>query len=459
MLLQLKKKYKIISIHCKKYCSFRQGFPMKKTLVFSKKKEMDMLIMKQIRLLMMVSVIWSTVTLLSKESHRPPSSCQTKQDEQQWYHYLSKHFSEVFPQGNRNFGGYKWFQFCEHKFWDESGTLGEKNKAKMACCTQSYCPYSGAIAGGAARSKNQKLLTYCINENDALSVCCKPCVCHLGNEKNKTAPNRYKIGAYKNLERVLFEKIEGEFRPITVLQSCKNKNSILFDRHLDKTFYRSCTPNSHDPMGRAKRHSAEKSSKFNQLDLYKKHKKIVQRLLQERCQLASDPKAKTSHCFVDSTHHTCCKLGPKSRKYSNQSGNPIGYAAEQAAFYLENPLDLNDSKRSWCTCFGSKVCSDYANRFGKDDTFISFIYRPKTYPPQVVVDVPAIPACEETVRKLIAVASHGTPGVNVSFDEFCPPTQNGNIDGEWIEKNTEIYCFKKSHWISKEDYVPGECDF
>ena len=69
-----------------------------------------MLIMMQIRLLMVVSVVWSSFTLLSKESHRPPSDCRTKQHEQQWYHYLSNHFFKLFPKGNRNFGGYKWFR-------------------------------------------------------------------------------------------------------------------------------------------------------------------------------------------------------------------------------------------------------------------------------------------------------------------------------------------------------------
>ena len=31
-----------------------------------------------------------------------------------------------------------------------------------------------------------------------------------------------------------------------------------------------------------------------------------------------------NHCFLDGTHQTCCLLGYKARKYSNESGNPIG---------------------------------------------------------------------------------------------------------------------------------------
>ena len=65
---------------------------------------------------------------------------------------------------------------------------------------------------------------------------------------------------------------------------------------------------------------------------------IVQKLLQNRCELSNHTKARTQHCFVDSTHHTCCKLGPKSRSYSDRSGNPIGTASEYAASFLSKNL-------------------------------------------------------------------------------------------------------------------------
>ena len=68
--------------------------------------------------------------------------------------------------------------------------------------------------------------------------------------------------------------------------------------------------------------------------------------LLEKCGL---PKYnKTSHCFSDSTHHTCCMLGPEARKYADNSGNPIGIASEDA-FYLrygKKPDELTP----WCTC-------------------------------------------------------------------------------------------------------------
>ena len=90
--------------------------------------------------------------------------------------------------------------------------------------------------------------------------------------------------------------------------------------------------------------------------------------LLEKCGLPNYNK--TSHCFSDSTHHTCCMLGPEARKYADKSGNPIGIASEDA-FYLrygKKPDDL----APWCTCSGSKVCSYYSDKF-KDGTHIKFI--------------------------------------------------------------------------------------
>jgi hypothetical protein len=90
--------------------------------------------------------------------------------------------------------------------------------------------------------------------------------------------------------------------------------------------------------------------------------------LLEKCGLPNYNK--TSHCFSDSTHHTCCMLGPEARKYADNSGNPIGIASEDA-FYLRYGKKTDDLA-PWCTCTGSKVCSYYSNKF-KDGTHIKFI--------------------------------------------------------------------------------------
>jgi hypothetical protein len=103
--------------------------------------------------------------------------------------------------------------------------------------------------------------------------------------------------------------------------------------------------------------------------------KIRQKLLR-KCVLPDIPE--TQHCFADSTHHTCCMLGAKSREYADSSGNPIGALSVR----VQGGKTTKASKTSktsgklvpWCTCTGSKVCSYYSNKFGKmDGTRIKFI--------------------------------------------------------------------------------------
>ena len=100
---------------------------------------------------------------------------------------------------------------------------------------------------------------------------------------------------------------------------------------------------------------------------------------------------------------------------------------------------------------GSKEHS--AKMFGEEDTFISFIYKPDSFPPEVIVDIPARPECEEKVRDLIGVFSHRTPGIKES-QGLSSCTQ---INTHWLEKHTEIYCFKKNLWIKKEKYTKKDC--
>jgi hypothetical protein len=88
--------------------------------------------------------------------------------------------------------------------------------------------------------------------------------------------------------------------------------------------------------------------------------------LLEKCGLPDIPE--TSHCFSDSTHHTCCMLGSQARVYADSSGNPIGTASINT--FGRKPKD--GELTPWCTCTGSKVCSYYKNRFN-DGTKIKFI--------------------------------------------------------------------------------------
>ena len=130
---------------------------------------------------------------------------------------------------------------------------------------KSYCPYSEAISGELWRY-GQALLDYCIDEKYALSVCCSPCVCHLGSGKNKSTNVPYKILDYRKnksdlyvLEGVLHEGVllsnnidvsskKYMWRPVSYLSFCNEGKSISFSRSLDVDFHKTCTPNSYDPM-------------------------------------------------------------------------------------------------------------------------------------------------------------------------------------------------------------------
>ena len=113
--------------------------------------------------------------------------------------------------------------------------------------------------------------------------------------------------------------------------------------------------------------------------------------LLEKCGLPDI--SSTSHCFSDSTHHTCCQLGAKAREYADSSGNPIGTASVNALGRAPKDGELVP----WCTCTGSKVCSYYKNKFN-DGTNIKFIGDTNTLNE------------DEGIEKL-NITRHKTPGV------------------------------------------------
>ncbi len=115
--------------------------------------------------------------------------------------------------------------------------------------------------------------------------------------------------------------------------------------------------------------------------------------LLEKCGLPDIPE--TSHCFNDSTHHTCCMLGPQARVYADSSGNPIGTASINALGRKPKDGELTP----WCTCTGSKVCSYYKNRFN-DGTNIKFIGNTNTIN-------------EDDGISELNISRHKTPGVNL----------------------------------------------
>ena len=95
-------------------------------------------------------------------------------------------------------------------------------------------------------------------------------------------------------------------------------------------------------------------------------------------------------------------LGPKARKYADESGNPIGSASLKAFREKFNRDPNPNEKTGWCTCFGSEVCSFYADKFN-DGTHIKFIYNPKT---KKIINKPKIEDPES-----LGIFKHGTPGI------------------------------------------------
>jgi len=144
------------------------------------------------------------------------------------------------------------------------------------------------------------------------------------------------------------------------------------------------------PMGSIEKTIQNKMNKMNKMNGSSHHRK----LLLAKCGLPDI--AETQHCFSDTTHHTCCMLGKKTREYADSSGNPIGSLSvkvndkvhamgkSKSKSKSKNKNNNNNTKKGlglvpWCTCTGSKVCSYYTNKFGKEDgTHIKFIGTGKT---------------------------------------------------------------------------------
>ena len=157
-----------------------------------------------------------------------------------------------------------------------------------------------------------------------------------------------------------------------------------------------------------------KTQKFQNTDNYqiktinqKSRKKLL-----DKCGLPDVPE--TQHCFNDATHHTCCEIGPKSSKYADSSGNPIGKLVDDVFQKLpdnhpKKQYYLKNGRRPWCTCFGSKVCGIYSKKY-PNDTQINFINAP--YDNRLADEIRTHnDNVEEEIRKKFNVISHRTPGV------------------------------------------------
>lgn len=147
--------------------------------------------------------------------------------------------------------------------------------------------------------------------------------------------------------------------------------------------------------------------------------------LKRRCGLPVDD-PRVAHCFADGTHHTCCKLGQEARDYADRTGNRIGKLSEEVFKTKNGRKPRRGEKTSWCTCFGSKVCSTYAKDFD-DGTKIDFINNPN-HPNKIRKNVHS--DCEGYFRRKFSVGSHGTPGViqgDTELGRICEESSHSTI--------------------------------
>ena len=148
---------------------------------------------------------------------------------------------------------------------------------------------------------------------------------------------------------------------------------------------------------------------------------------------------KTSHCFNDRTHHTCCLLGHKARAYSNATGNPIGMVSEDMFERYFGRRPEQGDLTPWCTCIGSKVCSFYAERFNKsendkdnDGTHIKFINKNGT----IIKNLLTKSDCESKIvnENQAIFYNHATPGI-----EFNKKRSNNNCMIDMENDSFDLY--------------------
>ena len=133
------------------------------------------------------------------------------------------------------------------------------------------------------------------------------------------------------------------------------------------------------------------------------------------------------HAFGDETHNMCCLLGPQSRAYADDSGNPIGNLSETVA--QTAPTEVADSAMvSWSSCMGSNVCSYYGKRFG--DSYAKFAVSPDKTKMWVPTHGSIItPECEKFLQEdVFKGTSHLTPGIEVAASKHgCSADDQANI--------------------------------
>ncbi|CAK9114152.1 unnamed protein product [Durusdinium trenchii] len=141
------------------------------------------------------------------------------------------------------------------------------------------------------------------------------------------------------------------------------------------------------------------------------------------------------HCFQEhDTRNTCCMMDKKTRDANDAAGNPIGQASLEAARQIagkssEEMPDSDELLTPWCTCFGSQVCSHYAQSTSTKVKFVNDCGCASGTPGKGFcmssISSSAISGCEGWAREQMQMPGHATPGVSKpkDGDNNCPALQ------------------------------------
>eukprot|EP00441_Pelagodinium_beii_P022616 CAMPEP_0197660470 /NCGR_PEP_ID=MMETSP1338-20131121/50865_1 /TAXON_ID=43686 ORGANISM="Pelagodinium beii, Strain RCC1491" /NCGR_SAMPLE_ID=MMETSP1338 /ASSEMBLY_ACC=CAM_ASM_000754 /LENGTH=208 /DNA_ID=CAMNT_0043237823 /DNA_START=62 /DNA_END=688 /DNA_ORIENTATION=- len=147
-----------------------------------------------------------------------------------------------------------------------------------------------------------------------------------------------------------------------------------------------------------------------------------------------------SHCFQEhDTHNTCCMLDKSARDQNDAHGNPIGQASLTAHRAIagqtaEQMPDAPNLLTAWCTCFGSQVCSHYAQTTGTKIKFVNDCAcgggtAGKGFC-MASINASAISGCEGWAREQFQMPGHSTPGV--------PQPADGENQCAQLQSNAEV---------------------
>tara|TARA_Y100000389_G_C17416452_1_gene494004 strand:- start:893 stop:1555 length:663 start_codon:yes stop_codon:yes gene_type:complete len=149
----------------------------------------------------MIILILSRILIYNQENF--------KSIDDKYYNLKNNLFSKVFPQGNRNSGGPKWFKFISNM------NLSQED---FELYNQFYCGVSGAVVSPS--DNNYDIIKLSTVEGKTIYGkyyrCCWPCSCDLMRKDNGSPNVLVDFYNYKNKK----------YAVLTISDPCKNQNNI-----------------------------------------------------------------------------------------------------------------------------------------------------------------------------------------------------------------------------------------